>query len=112
MPRDFESDEPSFNLVLHFAKHFDRHLQKERAFHCVASSYFQICERRSSSSFFLAIHCWRNSLCRVRISTGRSLFRHTKSVGRPLKLINRTKEGFAAQRKASISTHLAPHLLI
>jgi hypothetical protein len=32
MPRNFESDEPSFNLVRQFAGHFDRHLREARVF--------------------------------------------------------------------------------
>src|SRR6267143_3771992 len=38
-----------------FARHFDRHLREVRVFTSLASSCFQVCERRSSSSFFLAV---------------------------------------------------------
>ena len=81
MPRDFESDEPSFNLVLHFAKHFDRHLQKERAsiaFEAVISR-FASADRPPHSSSPSTVDEIHFAECVFR-QEGPD-FRHTKSIG-------------------------------
>jgi hypothetical protein len=92
MPRNFESDEPSFNLVLHFARHSDRHLQEERAFIALQAVISRFASADRPPHFSSPSTAGEIYFAECVFRQEGPYFRHIKSISRPLKVINQTKK--------------------